>query len=101
MNLASNGSFGMDAVGGYNNQKQSSDASSSASRFYDNGADTTSSLSDNVYLENHNIANKVVPTSNAKTAIIGFDQFSQNKSASIKHASQVPPPINQRSSSKY
>jgi len=92
----------MDAnVVGYGNVvKASSDASSSASRFYDNGADTTSSLSDNVYLENHTIANKVVPTSNAKSAIIGFDQFSQLKSNG-KQTSQIPPPINQRSSSKY
>lgn len=96
---ANNGSFGMDAnVVGYGNVvKASSDASSSASRFYDNGADTTSSLSDNVYLENHTIANKVVPTSNAKSAIIGFDQFSQLKSNG-KQTSQIPPPINQRSS---
>ena len=93
----STGFNGVDIIGA--NGNAISDASSSVSRFYDNGADTTSSLSDNIYSENHNIANKIVPTNNGKTPIIGFD-----KNSSLKHKlpigkmTQVPPPINQRSS---
>ena len=104
-NINNNGiGFGSGGVGlnvGYGSVKASSDASSTASRFYDNGADTTSSLSDHIYSENHNnIANKVAPAQNGKIPMNGFDpNFGmQNKSQST---SQVPPPINQRISCCY
>lgn len=89
-------------IGGYGSVKASSDASSSASRFYDNGADTTSSLSDHIYSENHNnnLANKVAPAQNGKVPMNGFDQNfgMQTKSPNDRQSSmsQVPPPINQR-----
>jgi endophilin-A len=95
------GNIGNGGTGGYGSVKASSDASSSASRFYDNGADTTSSLSDHIYSENHNnIANKVAPAQNGKVPINGFDpNFGmQNKSPNDRQSSmsQAPPPINQR-----
>jgi endophilin-A len=111
MNITNNGiggigaerGIGFDASGGVN---ANSEGSSSASRFYDNGADTTSSLSDNAYSENHSIANKVAPALNGKIPINGFDMTSSvqhktnimsggQKSSSSSQA--VPPPINQRS----
>jgi hypothetical protein len=67
-----------------------SEGSSSASRFYDNGGDTTSSLSDNFYSDNHNSKH-----SNGKLNGNGIDLSNQ---IGFKFQTQAPPPINQRAS---
>ena len=84
--------------GGYGSTKENSDASSSASRFYDNGADTTSSLSDNFYSDNH----KVFPQNGNKNGIdTNHNSFKMQTTGRQSSMSQCPPPINQRSSCCY
>ncbi len=75
--------------GGYPGSKQpmhgGSDASSSASRFYDNGGDTSSSMSDNFY------------SSDINAPAYGANGISSK----MPSGGNAPPPINQRSSSEF
>ena len=88
---------------------------SSASRFYDNGADTSSSLSDNSYIDNQviinnnnkhhhsntTITNKVAYSQVLPPAPIGFKLPSQTSLVNSSPTKAViPPPVHQRSLSK-
>ena len=76
---------------------------SSASRFYDNGADTSSSLSDNSYIDNHIITNNNTLTNKAAYSQVVQPPvpigFKMNSSSPLKNNNVViPPPVHQRTS---
>jgi hypothetical protein len=79
---------------------------SSASRFYDNGADTSSSLSDNSYIDNHiitnnnTLANKAAYSQVVQAPVpIGFKM----NPSPLKNNSNVviPPPVHQRKNKMF
>lgn len=80
---------------GYNSSGGNSDGSSSASRFYDNSADTTSSLSDTFYADNNN-ATKQSPHLNGKP-YPSNENFHKMPYPNHHQTQSVAPPVNLRS----
>ena len=101
--------------GAYGSVKTNSDGSSSASRIYDNGADTSSSLSDNFYSENHQNGKgqqqpqppqsqqngKIMSSLNGIAESINNQLGFKLPYGAQSSMSHPPPPINQRSSCCY
>lgn len=85
---------------------------SSTSRFYDNGGDTSSSLSDNSYVENQIINSNTNNNSKTITAKAAYSQVmpppapigfkisssSSSNTSPTKNNLVIPPPVHQRTS---